>query len=607
MEENHSEAYEALIQFLYVSPIGLAQINAQGDIEMINPMSAQLLMPLSKSGDLDNLFVVLEEVAPEVRGKVAGYEEPLGVVCDSLRIRLEAKAGRREQLQVLSLSVLKLGANRLMAVVNDVTGEWQREQQGMLRRLNDAARIDALTRLPNRTAIQEFVQNVIARSRAGGASDFAVIFLNCDRFKQINDTLGHTAGDKTLGLIADRLRSALRPYDHVGRDTVDNHMAARIGGDEFVVVLDQLGRSDDAHAVAARLIDTLDKPYGIGPHQIRCSASMGVVLGAQADGDADDILQDASIAMAEAKQQGGGRYAVFEPAMKERAVRRGNAEVELRQALVGGEFFVVYQPVIDLQGTSGLERSAGVEALVRWRHPTRGIVPPLEFIGLAEECGLISAIGTYVLETACHQMAAWRRRLGVLAPRNLAVNLSRAQLADAELVGQVDRILRSTGMQPQNLQLEVTESLAAQDESVQARLAELRALGLTLALDDFGTGYSSLASLHLLPVGTVKIDRSFVSQAATSRHHRVLIEATVRVAQSLEMKTVAEGIETVEQAQIVRSLGCDKGQGYLFSRPIDALEIEQWLRGEHDEQAHVPRRYDGTAGHAMSTLEPSLQ
>jgi EAL domain-containing protein (putative c-di-GMP-specific phosphodiesterase class I) len=328
--------------------------------------------------------------------------------------------------------------------------------------------------------------------------------------------------------------------------------------------------------VALRLLDALARPYAIGARQVHCGVSMGVLLQAQAGGDADTALQDASIAMVEAKRSGGGRYVIFEPAMRERAARRGGVEADLRSALAGNELFVVYQPVVGLQAASGIDRCAGLEALVRWRHPTRGVVPPIEFIGVAEQCGLIGAIGDFVLETACRQFVQWQAALAERAPRLLAVNLSRAQLVEPGLVAGVRAILGATGMKPAQLQLEVTESLAAQDETIQGRLRELKALGLTLALDDFGTGYSSLASLHLLPVDTVKIDRSFVSQADASHHHRVLIEATIRVAGSLGMGTVAEGIETDAQAAVVRELGCDKGQGYLYSQPLTALDLEAW-------------------------------
>jgi EAL domain-containing protein (putative c-di-GMP-specific phosphodiesterase class I) len=264
--------------------------------------------------------------------------------------------------------------------------------------------------------------------------------------------------------------------------------------------------------------------------------------------------------------------------MHEQAVRRGDIEGDLRRALQEHHLFVVYQPVVGLQQAEGIDRSNGVEALVRWRHPTRGIVGPVEFIGIAEECGLIGALGDYVLLLACEDFMRWQATLGTRAPRSLAVNLSRAQVAEPGWIDTVREILQTTGMPPQQLQLEVTESLAAQDASVQRHLHELKAMGIRLALDDFGTGYSSLASLHLLPVDTVKIDRSFVSQADTSAHHRVLIEATIRVAHSLGMDTVAEGIETEAQAGVIRQLGSDKGQGYLYSRPLLTQDLENWLQ-----------------------------
>jgi diguanylate cyclase (GGDEF)-like protein len=583
------DAYEALIQFLYLAPIGLAQIAADGAIDMINPMSAQLLMPLSSDGSLDNLFVVLADLAPDLRRLVDAFEAPSGVVCDAIRFRVDPMPGRRETQQVLSLSLLKMDPNRLMAVLNDVTIEAQREQQGLIRRLQDAARSDSLTQLPNRLAIHEYLQHLLHAGSPGAERNFAVIFLNCDRFKQINDTFGHTSGDVTLRLMADRLRASLRATDALGRDAEPERMAARIGGDEFVVVLDDLARPDDVHVIVRRLIDGLDQPYGVESHQIHCSVSVGIVLGAQAGDDPDQVLQDASIAMSEAKRLGGGAHVVFEPAMRERAERRGKAEAELRHALEHDELFVVYQPVVLLQANGAIDHAAGVEALVRWRHPERGIVPPLEFIGLAEECGLIGDVGAFVLDTACRTFGAWQAALGSRAPRLLAVNLSRAQLADDGFVASVRVALAASGMRGDQLQLEVTESLAAQDETVQARLAELKALGLTLALDDFGTGYSSLASLHQLPVDTVKIDRSFVSQAATSHHHRVLIEATVRVAGSLGMRTVAEGIETPEQAAVVCALGCDKGQGYLFSRPLEDAVLRAWLRSNIAVDTSVQR------------------
>jgi EAL domain-containing protein (putative c-di-GMP-specific phosphodiesterase class I) len=265
---------------------------------------------------------------------------------------------------------------------------------------------------------------------------------------------------------------------------------------------------------------------------------------------------------------------LFDPSMHDRLVHTLAVENDLRRALREDELFVVFQPVVEL----GSGRLSGVEALVRWRHPERGIVQPAEFVGVAEECGLIGAIGHDVLAKACAQFVRWRRELGPLAPPQLAVNLSRAQLEAPSLASDVTQTLGEFGMAPQALQFEVTESLAAQDERVQTTLLELKALGIRLALDDFGTGYSSLACLHQLPIDTVKVDRSFVRHAETVEYHRVLIEATIRVARTLGMSTVAEGIETPGQAALMQSLACDRGQGWLYGKAMAPDDLECWVR-----------------------------
>ena len=588
---NAAETADALIEFLYRSPIGLVQIAADGAIEMLNPMSSQLLMPLSRDGGLDNLYDTLSTVAPQLRSLAGAVDAAGGVVCESLRVAVDGSAAasgdRERSSRLLSISLLKLADQRLMAVLVDATSEAQREQSALASRLDAAARIGSLTRLASLAGVRERLQRTIDATPAADGSQFALLFLNCDRFKRVNDALGHAAGDEVLAMIADRLRGTLRPRDAVGRSATDGAMTARIGGDEFVIVIDGMRHADDVNLVADRLVDVPRRPYGIGVHQVHCTASIGIVLQPRAEGDADAVMRDASLAMVEAKRTGGARCVIFEPGMREQAARRGGIEEDLRLGIQRGELFVVYQPVVALAGgtaargvantASGRAALAGVEALVRWRHPSRGVVPPFEFIGIAEDCGLICSIGEQVLEVACRQFAAWQTALGERAPRTLAVNLSRAQLTQPGFVEFVARTLAESGVEPHRLQLEVTESLAAQDASVQARLHELKALGITLALDDFGTGYSSLASLHLLPVDTVKIDRSFVSAAATNRHQQVLIEATVRVAGSLGMNTVAEGIETEEQAEMVHRLGCDKGQGYLYSRPLTADDLLGWI------------------------------
>ena len=465
------------------------------------------------------------------------------------------------------------------------------EQVQMQAMLSHAATTDGLTQLPNRVAMFGRVQQAVERAAQQPGFGYAVLYMDFDRFKQVNDTLGHSAGDELLRQVAQRLRGALRRGDAVS--ATDSHVpalptlpglgepwAGRIGGDEFVVLLEGVQHRDEACAVAQRLVEVLAAPYRIGSQMVHSSASIGIVTSAQAANDANTVMRDADTAMYEAKKAGRGRYMVYDPVMHERLTRCAEIERDLRQALLRQEMHVVYQPVISLQSTD----SYGVEALLRWHHPVRGPVSPMEFIPVAEDSGLIVALGQFVLHTACHQFAAWQRTLGPRAPSSMAVNLSPVQLHTTGLVVEVKRCLADSGMAAPALQLEVTESLAAQDETACNRLREIKALGVRIALDDFGTGYSSLACLHLLPVDTVKIDRSFVSHAETSAYHRVLIEATIRVARTLGMATVAEGIETASQAALMRELQCGHGQGYLWARPLQAEAVSAWALSRRDTE-----------------------
>ena len=584
MQVEQIDAYEALVQFLYRAPIGLVQTDLDGAVEMLNPMASNLLMPLARDGGLDNLFAVLDGVAPRVKAMADAFGQPSGMVCDALRVPLGDTLGAPGAPQVLSISLMKLDPERLMMAITDATLDMQREQENLRRRLRSAARTDALTRLPNRASAVEQLQDLL--SREGSDARFALLVLNCDRFRQINDTLGQSAGDRLLIAVGDSLLAALADRMRAGGLPVNGRidpaaggagLVARVGGDEFMVLLDGLRHPAEAERLALRLLDTLARPHQLDGVEVACRASIGVFWDTGLGGDADEAMRDASIAMIEAKRAGGARHVVFAPEMRERAERRADIEAQLRTALLEEQLFVVYQPVVGLNADGSTDYSAGVEALVRWQHPTRGLVPPFDFIGIAEECGLIDQIGDFVLERACLDFMRWRALLGETAPRLMAVNLSRAQLAQADWAAKVASILERTGMPATSLQLEVTESLAAQDEQIQVRLHELKALGIKLALDDFGTGYSSLSSLHLLPVDTVKIDRSFVCKADTSHHHRVLIEATVKVAQSLGMNTVAEGIETAAQLDAVRAQSCAKGQGYFFSRPLVSNALVDWI------------------------------
>jgi diguanylate cyclase (GGDEF)-like protein/PAS domain S-box-containing protein len=469
----------------------------------------------------------------------------------------------------------------VVACFSDVT-----ESRVLQDRLSSSARTDALTLLPNRAVVMERLQRALDHLKRNPGYGFAVLFMDFDRFKQVNDTLGHGAGDELLRQIAQRLTLAVRPGDAVARIDGEDSVAARLGGDEFVVVLDGMKDSAVVQVVAQRLLKELSEPYLVnGCMPVQSSASIGIVMcpGPQGGSDisAQDVLRNADTAMYEAKRAGRGRWVMFDDSMHERLVRALEVETDLRRALKEDELFVVYQPVVDLNEGS----MVGVEALVRWRHPERGLVNPIEFIGVAEECGLIDAVGAVVLNKSCTQFMQWSRTLGAAAPRQLAVNLSRAQLEREGVAHEVLAVLEACGMPPEQLQLEVTESLAAQGVGVQANLRALKSLGVRLALDDFGTGYSSLACLHQLPVDTVKVDRSFVQHAETIEYHRVLIEATIRVARTLGMTTVAEGIETQGQAELMQTLDCDRGQGYLFSKPLEAPELARWALAQAELRA----------------------
>lgn len=565
-------AYEALIQFLYRAPVALIQLQKDGAIEILNPMAARLLMPLAPDGDMENFFHVLRRHAPDLPQLCADFSDQQGVVCEGRRISVEATHGHAEGPDVLSLGLLKLDDNRLMAVLLDATHEVVREQ----RMLASAAQLDTLTQLPNRAGTLTLLRKMATRERAASGDHCAVLLLNLDRFKQVNDTLGNAVGNQVIALVAERLRTTLRAGGRPGSGLAVE-TATRVGGDEFAVLLDGLPAPEVVERIAGRLLQRLGRPYRVGEQDLSLTFSLGLVVLKAGAQDADDLLRDAAIAMAVAKSQGGNRMVAFEQEMREQALLRSSLEADLRVAIERAELFNVYQPVVGLMADGRMDPGAGVEALVRWRHPVRGLVGPVDFIGIAESTGMIHAIGSQVLATACRDFVAWQRQLGDRAPRLLAVNLSRAQLTQPGLCDQVAAILAASGMPAAQLQLEITESLAAQGADIQQQLLDLKQLGVKLALDDFGTGYSSLSSLHLLPVDTVKIDRSFVSLAASSAHHKVLIEATVLVARSLGMTTVAEGIETVEQANVAHAQGCDKGQGYLYSRPLESAVLLEWL------------------------------
>ena len=442
------------------------------------------------------------------------------------------------------------------------------EAQEQLKRI---ANYDVLTGLPNRTMLREQLEQSL-RVAARTEDMVAVLFIDLDQFKQVNDTLGHASGDELLKLVADRLKAACRKEDTLGR----------LGGDEFIVVGRHIQSRNGAATLAAKLIQALDTPFDLDGHEIFVGGSIGVSLFPQDAADASTMIRNADVAMYHAKRGGGPRVAFYEEEMNARALERLELGTELRWALDRDEFELFYQPRVDLR--SG--RVAGVEALLRWRSPSRGLVLPEKFIPRLEESGLITQLGRQVLAKACHAAMEWRTRGNGRIP--VAVNISAAQFRSS-LVEDVEIALSASGLPHEDLELEITESLLFRDyEQARVPLEKLAARGVKAALDDFGTGYSSLSSLHHLPVHFVKIDRSFVRALQPGRN--TIVAAIINVAHTLGMRVIAEGVETVEQRDILVELGCDELQGYLFAPAMSAKEFPGWLSAHSTPQLFAVRR-----------------
>jgi diguanylate cyclase (GGDEF)-like protein/PAS domain S-box-containing protein len=425
--------------------------------------------------------------------------------------------------------------------------------------LERLALYDPLTGLPNRALFGDRLRQVL--SRRGRDTATAVYFLDLDRFKRINDSLGHSAGDAVLREVAERLTGVVRPEDTV----------ARFGGDEFTVLCESVGGVLEAVAIADRLQRPLRQPLRLGGAELRLSSSIGVALvEAGEGGDGQRLIEDADAAMYRAKERGGARTELFDNAMRDNAVRAMRVEQELQRALEQGELRLRYQPSVDL----ATGQVIGAEALVRWEHPQRGLIVPDSFLGVAEETGLIVPLGSWVVGETCRQLAEWQTRPET-AELRVSVNLSARELTHPDVVTTVLNCVRESGIDPRSLAIEVTESTAMADGDTGFRaLRDLSAEGIRVAIDDFGTGYSSMEQLRRMPVDIVKVDRSFVSGMASDSTDREIVAAVVGMARALNLSVVAEGIETREQAEALRELGCDIGQGFLFAKAVPAEELE---------------------------------
>lgn len=448
---------------------------------------------------------------------------------------------------------------RMAGSLTDITARKVAED-----RLRHNAFYDSLTGLPNRALFINHLEQAIGRAKHSQDYCFAVLFLDLDRFKNVNDSLGHSQGDELLKEVAGRLTCCLRPGD----------TPARLGGDEFTLLLDDLTDINDAARVAERFQKAIAKPFDLDGHEVFTNVSIGIALSTTVYEYPEDVLRDADTAMYRAKALGSGQHQVFDEAMHARAVALLRLETDLRRALERQNFQVYYQAIVSLE--SG--HIAGFEALARWNHPTRGLVPPGDFIALAEDTGIIIDIDQWVLREACRQTHAWQDRFAFQPPLTISANLSSKQFTQHDLVGQIDRLVQSTNFDARNLKLEITEGVLMQNaESAAAMLLELKQLGLQLSIDDFGTGYSSLSYLHRFPLDILKVDRSFVNRIGPNGENAEIVRAIVTLAKNLGLKVIAEGIETADQLAQLRLLGCDFGQGYFFSKPITDEAASQLL------------------------------
>jgi diguanylate cyclase (GGDEF)-like protein len=464
-----------------------------------------------------------------------------------------------------ALNMLQLSLEfSLLRVCECFESERQRTDEELARREEELAFLathDPLTGLPNRTLILDRVEQMLARA-ARSKTPVAALFVDLDNFKNINDTLGHSVGDELLQAVAARLKGVVRGADALGR----------LGGDEFVVIAEELSLAAGPELVAERLLSALKPPFRLGPNEeisLTISASVGIAAGERSS--AGELLRDADIAMYRAKWDGRDRYAVFESAMQDTVQHRMELEMDLREALGKGEFVLAYQPTLDL----GSMRPTGVEALIRWQHPVRGLVQPDAFIPLLEETGLITEIGRWVLLEACSQAAAWHRAGHGIT---VAVNVSGRQLDSDQLIRDIEDALNDSGIEAKMLTIEITETTLMRNvEETARRLAEIKELGVRIAIDDFGTGYSSLAHLQRFPVDALKIDRSFISGLKHNKEGETLIHTLVQLGKALSIETFAEGIEEHDELSLLKAEDCDSGQGFLFARPLDALAAERYF------------------------------
>jgi len=495
-------------------------------------------------------FIVPENLLTECENLRAAILTGKSVVRETVRRRRD---GRLIPVSMIGFPIVIAGETQgIVYIYQDIS-----ERKAFEDQITHQAFHDALTGLPNRSLLADRLDRALTRARRRGDYQYAVLMIDLNKFKGINDTLGHQAGDQLLVEVAKRLESCVRSMDTV----------ARLGGDEFAVILEELKAKKEVMAVVERIGAMLAKPFALCGTTVTPGASIGVVLRTREYVTAEDILRDADIAMYRAKEQ-GRLSMIFDRKMHQEILEAVSLEADLRHALAHGELLLHYQPIIGI--STG--RMEGFEALVRWDHPHRGLVPPGSFIPLAEETGLILPLGRYVVSEACRQLRAWQLEYPGAASLSVSVNVSCRQFVKDGLVEHVARVLAETGLDPNCLKLEITESVLMHDAQHTAReLNRLKALGVKIAIDDFGTGYSSLAYLRQLPIDHLKIDRSFISGQDNNGEGQEIVKSIIALARGLGLTVIAEGVEREDQLERLRLADCDKAQGFMFSRPVDSL------------------------------------
>jgi diguanylate cyclase (GGDEF)-like protein len=526
------------------------------------------------------IYFTYNKYLDEIKATSAQAELAERERAEAERARAEAERERAEQAE---RHVEEL--NRHIAEQERIGHELQQSKD----HFRHAAFHDSLTDLPNRALLAENLRFVIERAKRHEDYQFAVLFLDLDRFKNINDSLGHSIGDQLLMAIARRLENCARDAD----------MVARLGGDEFAILLDGINGAEDATTMAKRVQEKLNSAFNLSGHEVFTTTSIGIALSATGYDHPENMLRDADTAMYRAKAQGKACYEVFDKGMHTRAVFLLQMENDLRRALEREEFRVYYQPIVALENG----QLAGFEALVRWQHPERGFINPGDFIPLAEDTGLIVPLGQWILQQACQQICKWQWQSPANRLLFMSVNVSGKQVGQADFVSQIQQVLLETGLDPRHLKLELTESAVMENaERAVSLLQRLKGLGLQLSVDDFGTGYSSLGYLHRFPLDTLKIDRSFIGRIDEADENIEIVRTVVTLAENMGMDVVAEGVETLGQLVQLRKLKCQYGQGYLFSRPVDAESAGVWIAKRPEWQASLFPSANDTVVPAQSTV-----